>query len=109
MEDTVVIDVAGRVTIGADAKMRDAIDEALAAGARNVVMNMERVSKLDSSGIGELVAAHTSVKQRGGRFILVALSSQLAAVLQITQVLGVLESFDDMDSALESLGRTEGG
>ena len=53
MEETVVIDIAGRVTIGHDAKMRDAITEALDAGARNIVMNMERVIKLDSSGIGE--------------------------------------------------------
>ena len=57
MDETVVIDVAGRVTIGHDAKMRDAIAEALEAGARNIVMNMERVSKMDSSGIGELAAA----------------------------------------------------
>jgi len=109
MEDTVVIDVAGRVTIGHDAKMRDAINEALEAGARNIVMNMELVSKLDSSGIGELVAAHSSVKTRDGRFILVALSDRLASVLQITQVLGVLESFDNMDAALESLGAAGSG
>ena len=106
MEETIVIDVAGRVTIGPDAQMRDAINEALEAGAVNIVMNMERVSKLDSSGIGELVVAHASVKNRGGRFILVGLSERLATVLQITQVLGVLESFDDMGAALESLGRT---
>ena len=109
MAETVVIDVAGRVTIGPDAKMRDAINEALEAGARNVVMNMKRVTKLDSSGIGELVAAHTSVKKRKGRFILVALSEHLASVLQITQVLGVLESFDDMDAALESLRKAGSG
>ena len=109
MQETVVIDVAGRVTIGPDAKMRDAIDEALAGGARNIIMNMERVIKLDSSGIGELVAGHSSVKKRDGRFILVALSDRLAAVLQITQVLGVLESFEDMDEALASLGDTPEG
>ena len=109
MEETVVIDVAGRVTIGFDAKMRDAIAAALDDGARNVIMNMERVTKLDSSGIGELVMAHTSVRQRGGRFILVALSERLAAVLQITQLLGILESFDDMDAALDSLGGSAGG
>lgn len=109
MEETVVIDVAGRVTIGPDAKMRDAIHEAQAAGARNIIMNMERVTKLDSSGIGELVAAHTSVKKRNGRFILVGLSERLATVLQIIQVLGVLESFDDMEAALESLEAPEGG
>ncbi len=72
-------------------------------------MNMEHVSKLDSSGIGELVAAHTSVRSRGGRFILVALSERLATALQITQLLGVLESFDDMDSALDSLSGHGGG
>ena len=109
MEETVVIDVAGRVTIGPDAKMRDAIHEAQAAGARNIIMNMERVTKLDSSGIGELVAAHTSVKKRNGRFILVGLSERLATVLQIIQVLGVLESFDDMEAALESLEAPEDG
>ena len=109
MEETVVIDVAGRVTIGFDAKMRDAIAAALEDGARNVIMNMEQVTKLDSSGIGELVMGHTSVRQRGGRFILVALSERLAAVLQITQLLGVLESFDDMDAALDSLGDPAGG
>ncbi len=103
MPETVVIDVAGRVTIGHDAKMRDAINEALDAGARNILMNMERVTKMDSSGIGELVAAHAAVRTNGGRFILVALSGQLASVLQITQVLGVLEAFDDMETALASL------
>ncbi len=109
MEETVVIDVAGRVTIGPDAKMRDAITEALDAGARNIIMNMKRVTKLDSSGIGELVAAHSNIKSRDGRFILVALSEHLATVLQITQVLGVLESFDDMDTALDSLGAAGSG
>ncbi len=109
MDETVVIDVAGRVTIGPDAKMRDAINEALEDGARNIVMNMERVTKMDSAGIGELVAAHSSVKRRGGRFLLVALSERLASVLQITQVLGVLESFDDMDEALASLSADGGG
>jgi anti-anti-sigma factor len=103
------ISSTGRVTIGPDAKMRDAITEALDAGAANILMNMEAVTKLDSSGIGELVAAHTSVKHRGGRFILVALSERLAAVLQITQVLGILESFDDMEAALESLRTADGG
>jgi anti-anti-sigma factor len=69
---------------------------------------MSRVTKMDSSGIGELVAAHTTVKNRGGRFILVALSERLAAVLQIINLLGVLESFDSVDEALASLEREAG-
>ncbi len=106
MKETVVIDVTGRVTIGLDAQLRDAIGEARESGARNILLNMNRVSKIDSSGIGELVAAHNAIRTEGGRLILVGLSDKIAAVLQITQLLGVIEAFDDADSALASL---EGG
>ena len=102
-QETVVLEIAGRVTIGHDAKMRDAIVEAAEAGARNILLNMERVSKIDSSGIGELAAAHLSMKNRGGRLLLVGLSEQLAAPLQIVNLMGVLEVFKDVDEALAAL------
>ena len=103
MGNTVVIDVAGRVTIGHDVKLREEILGALEAGARNILLNMKRVTKLDSSGIGELLAAHTTVRREGGRLLVVGLPSNIAAVVQITQLLGVLETFDDADSALATL------
>lgn len=101
--ETVVIEVAGRVTIGHDAQMRDAIADALASGPKNILLNMQRVSKLDSSGTGELVAAHTSVAKGGGRLLLVGLSPRVAAVLQITNLLGILELFETVDEALATL------
>lgn len=103
LDDTVVVEVKGKVTIGHDAKMRDAILEALEAGAQNVLLNMRDVSKIDSSGIGELVAAHTHIHRRGGRLLLVGLSERLARVLQITNLLGVLELYSDIDEALAAL------
>lgn len=101
--ETVVLEIAGKVTIGHDAKMRDAIVEATEAGARNILLNLERVSKIDSSGIGELAAAHISMKNRGGRLLLVGLSEKLAAPLQIVNLMGVLEVFKDVDEALAAL------
>ena len=67
MGETAVVEIAGKVTIGYDAQMRDAIEEASGAGAQNILLNMRNVSKLDSSGVGELVAAHNRMKDRGGR------------------------------------------
>lgn len=101
--ETAVLDIAGRVTIGHDAKMRDAIDEALASGAKNVLLNMKGVSKIDSSGIGELVAAHNRITGDGGRLLLVALSDRLGTLLQITNLMGVLETYPDVDQALATL------
>ena len=101
--ETVVVDIAGKVTIGYDAKMRDTINEAREAGAKNILLNMRGVTRLDSSGIGELVAAHASVTNAGGRLLLVGLPDKVATVLQITNLLGVLELFDDIDEAIAAL------
>ena len=106
--NTVVVDIAGKVTIGYDAKMRDAIAEARESGAQNILLNMKGVTKLDSSGIGELVAAHTSLESGGGRLLLVGLPIKVATVLQITNLLGILELFDDIDEAIAALeGETD--
>jgi anti-anti-sigma factor len=101
--NTVVVEIKGKVTIGYDAQMRDAILGATEAGAQNVLLKMDRVSKIDSSGIGELVAAHNNIQGRGGRLLLVGLSEGLAGVLQITNLLGVLEIYSDVDEALAAL------
>lgn len=102
-DDTAVLEIAGRVTIGHDAKMREAIDEAIEGGAKNILLNMQRVSKIDSSGIGELVAAHNRITDAGGRLLLVSLSDRLGTLLQITNLMGVLETYDDIEDALSSL------
>jgi anti-sigma B factor antagonist len=105
--ETAVVEIAGKVTIGYDAKMRDAILDATDAGARNVLLKMDRVTKIDSSGIGELAAAHQRIQKNGGRFLLVGLSQKLAAPLQIANLMGVLEAYPNVEEALAALDITE--
>jgi anti-sigma B factor antagonist len=104
---TAVVEIAGKVTIGYDAKMREAILDATDAGARNVLLKMDRVTKIDSSGIGELAAAHQRIRKNGGRFLLVGLSQKLAAPLQIANLMGVLESYPNVEEALAALDVVE--
>ena len=62
-----------------DAEMPDATVEAVEAGANNTLLNLVRVTKLDSSHIGEFDAAHISIKKRGGRLLLAGLWDRLTA------------------------------
>lgn len=103
MGNTVVVEISGRVTIGHDARLREAILEALEGGAKNIVLSMRGVTKLDSSGVGELVAGHASVRRQGGRLLVAELPGRVAEVLQITALLGVLELFEEIDDALAAL------
>lgn len=103
MANTVVVEISGRVTIGHDARLREAIREALEGGAKNIVLSMRGVTRLDSSGVGELVAGHTTIRRQGGRLLVAELPGKVAEVLQITALLGVLELFEEMDDALAAL------
>lgn len=100
---TTVVEIAGKVVNPHDAQMREAILDATEAGAQNVVLRMNRVTKIDSSGIGELAAAHRRIRDDGGRFLLVGLSEKLAAPLIIANLMGILEIYDDIDEALAAL------
>lgn len=93
----------GKITIGSgDVDLRNAVHEQLEAGQRNILIDMGGVSTIDSSGIGELVSAYTSVSNRGGKVKLLHIPSKVADILQITQLISVFDSYSDEDEAVRS-------
>lgn len=93
----------GKITIGiGDVALRDAVVEALEAGARKILFDLAGVTTMDSSGIGELVSAYTTVTNRGGKLKLINLPPKVSDILQITQLITVFEVFDNEQEALAS-------
>ncbi|MCG8457167.1 MAG: STAS domain-containing protein [Holophagales bacterium] len=93
----------GKITIGVgDVALRQAVHEALEAGARSILIDLGGVSTMDSSGVGELVSAFTTVTNREGRLKLANLPSKVADILQITQLITVFEVYETLDEAVGS-------
>ena len=84
--DVAVISIQGRLTIGsrAETDFRGEIRSLLASGVRRFVIDFNQVNRIDSSVIGELVAAHRLIEQQGGEVSLRNLSSRIRDVLRIT-------------------------
>lgn len=102
-EGVTILDLKGKITIGVgDVAMREAIHEALSAGAKKMLVNLEDVSTIDSSGVGELVSSYTTVTNRGGKLKLLNLPPKVADILQITQLITVFDVFDEEDEAVRS-------
>jgi anti-sigma B factor antagonist len=92
------------MAVGAgEALARGAIAAALAAGETRILLDMEQVTMLDSEGVGQLLASHTSATRRGARMAMVHLSPRVGEVLKVTNLIGVLDVYDDEDAALRSL------
>ena len=82
--------------------LREAVSEALEAGARNILLDLSAVSTIDSSGVGEMVSAYTTVTNRGGKLKLLDLPPKVMDILQITQLITVFETYDSQSEALAS-------
>lgn len=101
--EVVILDLEGKITIGkGDVAVRDAVTTALSAGSKKLILNMEKVTTIDSAGVGELVSAYTTVTNRGGRLRLLNLPSKVSDILQITQLITVFDVLDDEDEAVAS-------
>jgi len=98
-----ILDLKGKITIGVgDVAVRDAVDAALESGARSILLNMKDVSTMDSSGIGEIVAAYTTTTNKGGKMRLYGIPPRVSDILQITQLVTVLDILDDEEEAVAS-------
>jgi anti-sigma B factor antagonist len=98
-----IVELSGKITIGSgDVKIRELIDESVAAGKKNLVLDLAGVSTIDSSGIGEMVACYTTVTKKGGHLKLLRLSPKINDILQVTQLITVFEVFDNEDEAVRS-------
>jgi anti-sigma B factor antagonist len=104
LDDVVILDLSGRITIGEGAvQMRDTLQKLLSAGDRKFLINLANVDYIDSSGLGELVTAFTTVRNQDGQLKLLNLTRRVRDLLQITKLLTVFESFDNEAEALKSM------
>lgn len=101
-EGITILALDGRLTIGdGDVALRDAVDELLAEGTTRVVLNLEKVRAMDSSGLGELLRLRSRAQSIGADIRLAAAGSVME-ILEMTRLIGVFEIYDDDLSAIAS-------
>jgi anti-anti-sigma factor len=101
--DVHIIHLQGSLRLGdAVDRFRDVVEEALSAAEPKLVVNLAEVPMIDSSGVGVLVKALTSSKQRGGTVNLVNPSKFAVQTLRLVGVLNLFGIFEDEEGAIQS-------
>jgi len=98
-----ILDMSGRITLGeGSVQLRDAVRDLIGKGQKSILLNLADVNYIDSSGLGELVSAYTSVKNQGGALKLLKLTKKVHDVLQLTKLYTVFDIYDDEAKAIAS-------
>jgi anti-sigma B factor antagonist len=101
--DAIVVDIVGRLALAdGTAAVRDVIGSLVQQGKKHIVLNLAAVDFVDSSGLGELVRTHASVRSRGGQLKLANPSKHVHDLLKMTKLDRVLDIEQDEASALNS-------
>jgi len=105
VDGVTIVDLSGRITLGeGSVVLRDTVKDLLGKGQKKILLNLGDVSYIDSSGIGELVSAFTSVRNQGGELKLLHLTKKVHDLLQITKLYTVFDVKDDEAAAITAFG-----
>jgi anti-sigma B factor antagonist len=98
-----VLELKGTITLGGgDVTMRDRIKELLGQDRKKIVIDLGEVSFMDSTGLGELVAAYTTARHQQATLKLANLTKKIKDLLSITQLAAVFETYESLDEAIAS-------
>ena len=104
-KNIVIMDVAGKLSAGETGLLfRGVFQRCVTEGSEKFLVNLGEVSYIDSSGLGELITSHNSLRNRGGAVKLLRPSKRIKDLLRMTKLLGVFEVFEDETAALQSFG-----
>jgi anti-sigma B factor antagonist len=103
--DVVVLDIKGRITVGeGNVALREIVRDLADNGHKHVVLNLGEVFYVDSSGLGELVKTHTTLRNKGGQLKLANLHKRVHDLLHMTRLSAVFDIHKDEASAINSFG-----
>ena len=103
VDGVTVVDCSGRITLGeGSVTLRETVTQLLSKNQKKILLNLAEVNYIDSSGIGELVSAFTTVRKQGGDLKLLNLTKKVHDLLQITKLYTVFDVQDDEAAAVKS-------
>jgi anti-sigma B factor antagonist len=101
-EGVTILNLKGRLTVGEASTVREKVTQLAAAGRFNVILNLQHVDYIDSTGLGSLVICFTTLKKGGGALKLLNLNKRNIELLLLTKLHTIFEVFSDEQDAVNS-------
>jgi anti-sigma B factor antagonist len=106
--DVTVIDIDGRMTIEEGANVfGEAARRLIRLGRWRLVLNLHDTPYIDSTALGEIIQAYTTVTRNGGSLKLLHVPARVHQLLVITKLVRVFDVFEAEADALQSFAASE--
>jgi anti-sigma B factor antagonist len=98
-----IVDISGRIVLGEETgQLRDTVCDLISKKKKKIILNLEEVNYIDSSGVGALVGSFITVRNSGGELKLLNLTQKVQDVLHVTKLYTVFDIKDNEFTAIKS-------
>ena len=109
-EGITIPEIEGKM-VGPDSlKLKDMVNERIKSqpeGGVRILLNLEKVPAMDSSGLGAMVAMYTSVRRQKGRIALLNAGKNIRSIIVMAKLMSMFDRYDDEDEAIAALKDNE--
>ena len=103
INDVTILDLSGELVAGEESHaLRKIFKNLVEEGNRKVLLNLEGVTHLDTSGLGTLVSGYGDMNNQQGSIKLLSLTDRIQTLLKITRLITIFDVFDNQEEAIES-------
>lgn len=103
--DIVILDIAGEIDLYNAPEIKDIINKLIEEKKFNVIINLEQVSYIDSSGIGALISSLSNLKKYQGGLKIINVFASVRKVFELTKLTSFFEIYDLEDEAVNAFTR----
>ena len=105
VDGVAVLELTGRLAVNEHpGLLRETIGEVVRRGARHVILDLRGVNYLDSTRLGELIAAHVTLSRASVRLTLAGTPGRVRELLLLAGLDTVFEQFDSVEAAMKRIG-----
>ncbi len=104
-DDVVILDIAGEIDLYNAPEIKDIINGLIEEQKFNVIINLEKVTYIDSSGIGALISSLSNLKKYQGGLKIINVYASVRKVFELTKLTSFFDIYDSEEEALESFNK----
>ncbi len=102
-EGITILDLKGRLAVGEPCTLlRENINEQIAQGNKQLLLQLQHVDYIDSTGLGSMVICYTTLQKLGGNLKLVQLNRRNLELMLLTKLSTIFQIFGDEQEAINS-------
>jgi anti-sigma B factor antagonist len=102
-KDTHAVEVQGEIDVYTSPKVKEIVTELIDKGNNHLVINLEGVRYIDSTGLGVLIGALKKVREKEGSINLVCNNPQIKKIFNITGLVKIFGIYKNEEEALKNL------